>query len=66
MKITDNKYEIGQLVYLKTDTEQFQRIVTAITLRETGIIYELSCGEKVSCNYEFEITEQINIGMKIT
>ena len=66
MKITDNKYEIGQLVYLKTDTEQYQRIITAITLRETGIIYEVSQGEKVSSHYEFEITEQINIEIKVT
>lgn len=65
MKITDNKYEIGQLVYLKTDVEQYQRIVTAITLRESGIIYELCQGEKVSSHYEFEINEQINIEIKI-
>lgn len=64
MKVTDNTYDIGQTVYLKTDTEQLQRIITAITIRQTGIIYELSQGEKVSSHYDFEITEDENVEIK--
>lgn len=37
------KYDIGQIVYLKTDCEQRQRMVTAIKVQNGGtLIYTLA------------------------
>lgn len=65
MMVIDNKYELGQIVYLRTDVEQLQRIVSAITQRQGSIIYELCCGKETSGHYDFEITEQENIEIKV-
>jgi hypothetical protein len=65
MMVIDNKYEIGQTVYLKTDVEQLQRIVSAITQRQGTIIYELCCGKDTSGHYDFEITEDENVEIKV-
>jgi len=50
-------FEIGQTVYLKTDTEQWERIVTQLIICDGGIMYELSCGEDSSAHWGFEITD---------
>lgn len=63
--VIDNKYEIGQVVYLKTDVEQLQRIVSAITQRQGTIVYELCCGKDMSGHYDFEITEDENVEIKV-
>ena len=38
------KHDIGEVVYLKTDKEQLERIVTGITIRQTGVYYGLTNG----------------------
>jgi hypothetical protein len=53
------------VVYLKTDAEQLQRIVSSITVAGTGVIYELSCGERNSRHYEFEISGEVNELIKV-
>ena len=53
----NNKFELKQTVYLKTDTEQSPRIVTAMTIRDTSIIYELSCGTVTTWHIAYEISE---------
>ena len=58
MKV-DFDYEIGDIVYLKTDSEQWERIITACIVRDIdGDIqyYELSLGENVSVHAKYEIT----------
>lgn len=57
----DNKFDFGQIVYLKTDKEQSARMVTAISISKGDLLYELSCGTTVSKHYDFEITEEINV-----
>jgi hypothetical protein len=32
------KYNIGDIVYLKTDVEQLERMITGITIRENGLV----------------------------
>ena len=54
--IIENKFDIKQLVYLVTDNEQKLRIVTAIIVRETCVMYELYCGTRISIHYDYEIT----------
>ena len=59
--VVDNKFELKQIVYLKTDVEQKARIVTGFVVRETAIVYELSCGVEVCNNYDFEISDEKDI-----
>ncbi|MBU6231328.1 hypothetical protein KGP36_01565 [Patescibacteria group bacterium] len=63
--IIENEYDIGDTVYLKTDIEQYARLVTAITIR-TGdnIMYEVSCGSTSSNHYGFEMARERNVVLK--
>jgi hypothetical protein len=66
MMVIDNKYELGQIVYLKTDVEQFQRIVTMIkACADGGLYYQLSFGKECSDHYEVEITDEKNVEIKV-
>lgn len=56
MMMLNNKFEIGQEVYLKTDSDQKRRIITGILMRQSGIIYELYEGKSGSWHYDFEIS----------
>jgi hypothetical protein len=61
MMVIDNKYEIGEDVYLKTDLDQQLRIVTAIHVHPSGqIIYVLAYGTMASEHYDFEISREVN------
>lgn len=59
--VIDNKYELGEIVYLVTDTEQAARIITGIIIRPTGIIYYLSCGKEEGNHYEIEMSRERNM-----
>lgn len=51
--------ELEQFVYLKTDPEQYQRMVTAISVFPGNVLnYELSSGSEKSYHYRFEITTE--------
>jgi hypothetical protein len=66
MMVIDNKYELGDEVYLKTDSEQQLRIVTAIHVHPAGqIIYQLSCGTTSSEHYDFEMSKEVNELIKV-
>lgn len=62
VKIPAPKFEIGQIVYLKTDTEQLPRVLVEWGFKSTTgeIEYTLSQGVIISDHYDFEITEQKN------
>lgn len=59
--IIENKFQIGQIVFLKTDREQFERIITGICIRMNGMSYELSFGNSTSWHFDFEISIEKNI-----
>ena len=59
--VIDNIVGIGDEVYLKTDSEQYCRIVTGLILSKTDIIYILSCGATTSEHYDFEITTEKDV-----
>jgi hypothetical protein len=62
MITVDNKYKLGELVYLKTDIDQSQRMVTGLKVCLTNeTLYELSCGTYVSWHYEFELSREKKI-----
>lgn len=57
----NNKYEIGDLVYLITDPDQFQGIVTAIKVEANGfLMYEVSCGAASCFANDFELSKEKN------
>lgn len=59
MMVIENKYEIGDTVYLLTDSEQLKRIVLAITVYKAGeLMYKLINGTVVSEHYDFEMSSE--------
>lgn len=62
MMIIDNKFNIGDIVYLVTDPEQTPRMITAIWVYASGNLrYELSYSEHSTSHYECEITPERNV-----
>jgi len=59
--LIDNKYNIGDKVYLETDAEQKYRIVTGISIRANSITYALCCDVTESWHYDFEIIEEKDV-----
>ena len=59
MKI-DNKYDIGQTVYLKTDKDQLERIITSIQISYNNLLYRLSCVDTETWHYDFELSDEKN------
>ena len=57
--VIDNKFGLGEGVYLRTDPDQYLRIVTGITVRNGGYVsYELSFGVETSWHIESEISKK--------
>lgn len=54
-------FNIGDSVYLKTDPEQVERLVTGVNIRQNGISYALSYLTNESYHYDFEITKERDI-----
>ena len=61
MIILDNKFSIGDRVYLETDVDQQVRIVTGLYFRKDTLTYGLSCGTTESWHYDFEICVEKNV-----
>lgn len=60
--MTKNKYNLGDIVYLVTDIEQLERMVTQIDFRLGGsIIYTLAQGTVETSHYEKEMCSTKNI-----
>lgn len=54
-------YGIGQTVYLVTDIEQRERMVTGVEFAASGaVLYILSCCLDTSRHYEMEISAEVN------
>ena len=57
------KFNFGDEVKLKTDPEK-TRIITGITLRTTGKLYELAWGEATSWHQDIEIERACKMKVK--
>ena len=56
------KFNIGQVVYLKTDPEQLPRIVISILIGADSLIqYRLMCGTEESLHYAIEIDAEKDV-----
>lgn len=64
--VIDNKYEMGDTVYLKTDPDQKVRMVSAILIRPGFIEYKLDCGTDFSWHPDFVISIEKNIVLTTT
>lgn len=54
----NNKFNIGETVYLITEDETKPRIVYAIIITKCELTYKLASGTITSEHYEFELTEE--------
>lgn len=65
MMVIECRFDVEQIVYLKSDPEQCARMVTGVIVRPGGnLIYYLSCGTIESTHYECEISEEADIMQK--
>lgn len=64
MMIVANKYEHGDIVYLKTDPYQMPRQVLSFTLFKSGeIMYAVTSSSETSNHHEFELSKEENTDM---
>lgn len=62
----ETKFDIREIVYLRTDGEQLPRIVTAIMKEgDKGLMYRLSQGIVNSWHYDFEIGNDKDVLMSL-
>lgn len=67
MMCIENDFELGDEVYLKTDTDQEKRIITCILVKPGDkLMYELSYRSSTSNHYDFEFTYQPDVILKTT
>lgn len=65
MMVIENKYDIGQTVYLLTDRDQQPRLVTSLQVFKGNISYVLCKGSEMSSHYDFEISDSQNELIKL-
>jgi len=56
--IAKTAYDIGDTVYLRTDSDQMMRLVTRIQITKGNTMYEVSCGIQNSWHYDFELSRE--------
>lgn len=66
MMVIEEAFELGELVYLKTDPEQYLRVITGIIVRPGTLLYYLSCEGEETIHYNIEITREKNTLLKVT
>ena len=57
----DSKYEINDVVYLRMDKEQIERLVTGIMIRPNCLTYHLSTQDDETIHYEIEISKDRDV-----
>lgn len=58
MMLIDNKFNIGDFVYLITDIDQDRRLITGLRISTNSVLYQISIGSLTSEHYDFEITKE--------
>jgi hypothetical protein len=51
------EYKFGQIVYLITDPEQLERMITAVQFQDKTVMYQLRQGAAETWHFEIEISE---------
>lgn len=66
MMIITTEHSIGDLVFVKTDEEQKERMVTEISIKSPNfVLYLLSYGVQHSWHSDLEITKELDLDKKI-
>lgn len=65
MNIFQSKYGIGDLVYLKTDPDQFQYIITEVFFSPGQAMYYISRGADGAKVYEIELSGEPNESIRL-
>jgi len=58
MMMIENKFNIGEKVYLETEPDQIERIITGILVDSNNLLYRLSAGTIISFHYDYEISRE--------
>ena len=61
MTVIDNAFDIGQVVYLRTDPDQSARLVTGLLVQRSQTLYYLSYGETETRHFDFEISAERDV-----
>lgn len=64
MMVIDNKYNFGDIVYLKTDKDQLPRMVVRLSVKQTEIQYCIANGINETWHLDIELSETINVLLK--
>lgn len=65
MGVRKVKFLIGETVYLRTDPDQMERLVTGLIIRPGSNLYLLSSGVETSSHYDFEISPERNVNKSL-
>ena len=66
MRTIDNKFEIGDLVYIVTDTEQEPGLIICIEVYQGDLLYRVAQGHNNDSFYDFELSREKNEVLKFT
>lgn len=58
MKSYKFKYDLGDIVYLITDPDQLERMVTGIRIRPSGVIYSITHSTLETDHYDIELSSK--------
>ncbi len=61
MMLLLNEFNIGQIVYLRTDKEQHKRMVVEIHVMPYNYKYRVACGNDECIAYEIELSSEPDI-----
>lgn len=61
----NNKFEIGEIVYIKTDVEQFPCQVVELIVSKTNIMYVVSRNLDTFKFYDYELSDVADKNIKI-
>ena len=61
----NNRYEIGEIVYIKTDLEQLPCIVVELVVSKNSIMYVLSRNLDTCKFYDYELSDTPDKNIKI-
>ena len=63
--LIDTPYTFGDIVFLKTDIEQHERMITKLSVESPTLIqYELSFGSFHSWHNEYEFERELSLAKK--
>lgn len=64
--IINNKFNIGDIVYITTDVDQKPRMIYGIEVfAGGGLIYKIVNGTEISSHYDIELSDEVNVLVKM-